>query len=85
MILNKPDSVNHDQHTLCYCKFVSSQNENIDKATITSARKVHLTETENEALSKKDNLKKKNDKADTKRSGQICWNWGYICWCQSWF
>ena len=46
MILNKPDSVNHDQHTLCYCKFVSSQNENIDKALTTSARKVDLTETE---------------------------------------
>ena len=46
MILNKPDSMNHDQHTLCYCKFVSSQNENIDKALTTSARKVDLTETE---------------------------------------
>ena len=29
-ILNKSESVNHDQQTLCHCKFVS-QNENISK------------------------------------------------------
>ena len=41
-ILNKPESVNRDQDSLCYCKFVS-QNENINKAVITSVPKVDLT------------------------------------------
>ena len=44
-ILNKPESVNRDQHTLCHCKFVS-QNENINKAVTTSVPKVDLTGTE---------------------------------------
>ena len=44
-ILNKPESVNRDQHTLCHCKFVS-QNENISKTVTTSAPKVDLTGTE---------------------------------------
>ena len=44
-ILNKPESVNRDQHTLCHCKFVS-QNENVNKAVTTSVPKVDLTGTE---------------------------------------
>ena len=43
-ILNKPESVNRHQHTLCYCKFVS-QNENIDTPVRISAPKVGLTGT----------------------------------------
>ena len=41
-ILNKPESVNRNQDSLCYCKFVS-QNENINKAVITSVPEVDLT------------------------------------------
>ena len=44
-ILNKPESVNHDQHTLCYCKCVS-ENKNINKAVPTAFPKVDLTGTE---------------------------------------
>ena len=53
-ILNKPESVNRDQHTLCHCKFVS-QNENINKAVPTSVPKVDLTGTEKSNSFKKDN------------------------------
>ena len=44
-ILNTPESVNPDQHTFCYCKFVS-QNEKIHKTVTTSTQKVDYAETE---------------------------------------
>ena len=37
--------MNPDQHTFCYCKFVS-QNEKTDKTVTTSVQKVDYTETE---------------------------------------
>ena len=45
MILNKPELVNCDKHTLCYCKFIS-QNKNINKTVTRFVRKVDLTATE---------------------------------------
>ena len=44
-ILNKVESVNLDQHALCYYKFVS-QNKNINKTVTTYVPKVDFTETE---------------------------------------
>ena len=43
-ILNKPESVSRDQHTLRYCKYLS-QSQNINETAITSVQKIDLTET----------------------------------------
>ena len=59
-ILNKPESVNRDQRTLCYCKFLS-QNEDINKTVTTSVPKVDLTETE-KSISFKERQSDKNKK-----------------------
>ena len=84
-ILNKPESVNRDQHTLCHCKFVS-QNANINKAVTTSVPKVDLigTEKSNFFKERQPDKNKKKDKIDLECSGYTWRIWKYICWGDSW-